>query len=272
MSRRDKNAPDEAPDQPQVRRGKAAAPAPQPEPALAGVNLLPQEYYNGLKERRVLRLLGLMVVGLLLIGIAGAVGVGMLAASAKAELAAEQQRGTQLREERAQYGELTQVLAELDTARGAQAIALYAEIDWARVSEEFESSLPGGATTLSLNLGQRLSPGLGSPGITEGSEANPLSSLNVAFMEYQIQSTDLNAGPALLDRMESRLTGHVWGYQTSVTRDDDGIYTFSGIVRLGPDVVGTSRAKAIDEGLLEGLRASLEQASPDESLTSRGVE
>src|SRR5690606_5410810 len=48
-------------------------------PLIARVNLVPHEYYTELKERKILRMLGLVVIGILLIGVAGSFGVGYLA-------------------------------------------------------------------------------------------------------------------------------------------------------------------------------------------------
>ncbi|MFC7767095.1 hypothetical protein [Leucobacter soli] len=217
-------------------------------------------------------MLALGVVGLLLIGAAGSVAVAMSANEAKAELVAEQQRGAALRAERAQYAEVTEVNGELETARAAQAIALYAEVDWAGVTREFTNALPSGADASTLNLGQRLSPGVGSVGVTSTSEANPLSSLSVIFIEYRVTSTSADTGAKLLDRLESRMTGFEWATQTSASVDKDGGYAFTGLIRLGVDAVGTSRAKDIDEATLDALRESLTQASLDETTTTGGVQ
>lgn len=254
-------------DAPKKRRGAEGGPAP----VAAGVNLLPQEYYNGLKERRTLRLLALGVVGLLLVGAASSVAVAMSANEAKAELVAEQQRGAELRAERTQYSEVTEVNAELETARAAQAIALYAEVDWAKITREFTNALPDGADATTLNLGQRLSPGIGGAGLTDTGEANPLSALSVILVEYRITASSAEAGARLLDRLASRMTGYEWATQTSASSDKEGGFAFTGILRLGMDAVGTRRAEAIDEATLTALRESLAQASVDETATTGGA-
>lgn len=241
----------------------------QPGPPRA--NLLPKEYYNSIKERKILRLMWLLVIGVLLIGVAGTAGAAYAAQQAKSELTAEQERGAKLRAERAQYSELTEVLGELDTARAAQAIALYAEADWQKLSGEFDKAMTATeAQLISLNLGQRLAPRVSSGGFSDTSEANPLSQLTPVFVEYQVESAKADAGDKLLDKLADEITGFEWAAQTSAKRGSGGEYTFAGVIRLGMPAIGTARAEAVDETLLADMRDSFEQASADRDASALG--
>ncbi len=106
------------------------------------VNLLPPEIAQERQLRRTQAILGLVVVGVL-----GAVGAGYLLASAGADsaadgLATEQKRTVTLNAEASKYAEVPRTLAQVESAQNARSTAMASDVLWSPYLDDLALTYP----------------------------------------------------------------------------------------------------------------------------------
>ncbi|MBL8928724.1 MAG: PilN domain-containing protein [Kineosporiaceae bacterium] len=106
------------------------------------VNLLPPEIIEARRFRRVQRLLGATVLGVVLLGLLGTFWAQHQVGTARAELAVVEARTQQLRAQEAQYAEVPTVRAQVDAARSARAVAMATDVLWYRFLDELSVATP----------------------------------------------------------------------------------------------------------------------------------
>ncbi|MGO2654707.1 MAG: type IV pilus assembly protein PilM [Pseudoclavibacter sp.] len=231
-------------------------------------DLLPVEFVAERNDAKVLRMATIVVIGLLAIGLLASVGTAVVAKTAEASLAAEQERTVQLATEKAKYAEATDVLSDISDAQNAQAIALFAETKWLRITDEFQASLPGGMSITKLTLTEPLAPGGTAESSSSSTETDPLAVSSVITVEYEVQSGSVNGGADLIDALPNHVTGLTRATNPTSSYDESAkVYTFSGTASLDITAIGTDRAQAVDEATLQQLRDALESAAKSGATT-----
>jgi hypothetical protein len=235
-------------------------------------DLLPREFIEERQDAKVLRLAGIGVAGLLAIGLLASLGTGAVAFSSNRALGQEQDRAAQLAQEKTKYADASSIAGQISDQQSAQTIALFAETNWKRVTDEFNASLPGGANVSTLTLDEKLAPGASSSTSSSTNEnTDPLVTPFVIQVSYEVKSGNYLASADLIDALAAHVTGFQRATTPTITYDTSARqYTATGTVSIDVAAVGTDRAQAIDESTRQQLLDQLAKAAEDPSNTASG--
>lgn len=176
-----------------TKTGKGALGAP----LLPQVDLLPAEIRAGRGFARVKRVLA----GVVVLAMLGAGGMYLFVQDrntrADDHLASAQDTATSLAREKAEYAEVTAVLAAIDQARTARALGMATEVSWKPYLDAIGAVLPDDVTITMFEVvnGSPLSP------VVSG--ADPLNAQGVGSVVFVAHSPSLPKASEWLDGLES---------------------------------------------------------------------
>ncbi|MCY7287153.1 MAG: hypothetical protein LH624_02610 [Cryobacterium sp.] len=177
------------------------------------VDLLPPEVLKHRQAKAVRRGLGIGVIGLLAIVLAGTVAATYLSGQAREKLVAEQSNTTNLLAEQAQYGEIRAAQAQVDLVKAAQQVGVSTEIDWKAYLLGVQGTLPAGVAIESVTVDSA------TPILLYAQPTAPLQGARVATVNFTASSTTLPDVPAWLNGLTT-LPGFADALPGSVTLDE----------------------------------------------------
>lgn len=183
------------------------------------VNLLPPDVLQRRRAKKTRRTLGLSVVGLLVLVIAGAGGAALLANQAQANLLAEQARTTELLAEQTEYSEVRTLQSQVDLVHAAQRVGVSTEVDWKSYLEAVQGTLPAGVVIQSVTVDSA------TPVLAYDQPTAPLQGARIATVSFSATSPGLPDVPTWLNGLAT-LTGFADALPGSVSLDEaTGSYT-----------------------------------------------
>lgn len=178
------------------------------------VDLLPLEVRKERKARVMRRRLGLGVVGVVALVLAGSVGTTALAMQAQARLLAEQGRTAELLAEQGKYIEVRQVQDQVALVQAAQEVGVSTEIDWKKYLESVQATLPASVTIDTVTVDSA------SPLAIYAQPTAPLQGARVATVSFTAKSKVLPDVPTWLTALAT-LPGYADALPGSVNLDAD---------------------------------------------------
>ena len=183
------------------------------------VDLLPPEVLKRRQAKAVRRMLGIGVIGLLAIVLAGTAAATYASSNAQEQLLAEQSNTAALLAEQAQYGEIRTAQAQVDLVKAAQQVGVSTEIDWKDYLQAVQATLPASVAIESVMVDSA------TPILLYPQPTVPLQGARVATVDFTASSTALPDVPAWLNGLTT-LPGFADALPGSVTLDETtGIYT-----------------------------------------------
>ena len=182
------------------------------------VDLLPPELLAQRKAIANRRRLGLGVVLVVVLTIAGVALASFESLVAQANLASEQSRTQSLVAQQKKFIEARKVQDEVSSLEAAQEVGTSTEIDWKNYLTAVQATLPANVVVTIVTIDSA------SPLAKYAQSAIPLQGARVATLSFTALSATLPEVPAWLDSLTS-LPGYTDASPGSVTRDDAGIYT-----------------------------------------------
>ena len=183
------------------------------------VDLLPPEVSKHRQAKAVRRGLGIGVVGLLVIVLAGAAAATYVSGQAEEHLLAAQANTAGLLAEQTQYGEIRTAQAQVDLVKAAQQVGVSTEIDWKAYLLGVQGTLPAGVAIESVTVDSA------SPILLYAQPTVPLQGARVATVGFTASSATLPDVPAWLNGLAT-LPGFADALPGSVILDEtSGAYT-----------------------------------------------
>lgn len=183
------------------------------------VDLLPPEVLKRRQAKAVQRSLGIGMVGLLAIVLAGTAAATFVSGQAQEQLVAEQSRTTELLAEQTQYGEIRTAQAQVDLVKAAQQVGVSTEIDWKAYLQAVQATLPASVAIESVMVDSA------TPIVLYPQPTVPLQGARVATVDFTASSTALPDVPAWLNGLTT-LPGFADALPGSVTLDETtNVYT-----------------------------------------------
>lgn len=149
------------------------------------VDLLPPEVLKHRKAKAMRRSLGIAVVGLLVIVIAGTAGAMVLSDQAQEKLLAEQSLTADLLAEQTKYGEVRTAQAQVDLVKAAQLVGASTEIDWKLYLQGVQATLPASVAIKSVTVDSA------TPILLYEQATAPLQGARVATVSFSASSATL---------------------------------------------------------------------------------
>jgi hypothetical protein len=143
----------------------------------------------------------------------------------QAELAAAQERTSELLTSQSQYSEVKKVQAALDTTLVARQFGASTEIDWKAYLAQVLALVPSTVTVDTLSLDSA------SPLVPYEQATSPLLNPRVATIRILFTSPDATSVPAWLERM-STLPGYADSQPVAITRTEAGVYTVDFVLHV----------------------------------------
>ena len=156
-------------------------------------DLLPPEVLKHRKAKAMRRSLGLAVVVLLVLVLAGTAGSMLLSTQAQEKLLAEQSLTADLLAEQTQYGEVRTAQAQVDLLKAAQQVGASPEIDWTAYLPAVQATLPAGVAIETVTIGSA------TPILMYEQSSVPLQGARVAEVSFTASSTTLPDVPTWLN-------------------------------------------------------------------------
>ncbi|WP_454048524.1 PilN domain-containing protein [Cellulomonas sp. Marseille-Q8402] len=198
------------------------------------VDLLPQEIRDARRLRATQKRLGVLLLVIVLLALAGYAGSLFLAAQARADLAEAQAETQRLQGEQAKYAEVPLTLGQIAEVEGAMQVGTSTEVLWAPYLSALQAVTPAGVTYDSVitDAGSPMAPWAGS--------ASELQLLAVGQITFTARAASLPDTAAWTDAL-STVPGfsNPW-FTTATLSDEDGAVFFqvSGTV----DIVSSAYA------------------------------
>ncbi len=201
-------------------------------PALPQVNLLPTEIIEKRSLRELKIKLGLYLLVLVGVIVAGFAYVQVEQSLAQSRLTDAQAETTRLKAEEATYAEIPIILGQLDDAQTALRDGMYREILWNDYLGAIAATIPDDGLIESVVV-TAATPNAAGPGTTDGLQSNAIGALEftVNLVEFPDTATwldDLEAIPGVADARLSAAT-----YSTPINAEPT--YEVTGSVRLTED-------------------------------------
>jgi Tfp pilus assembly protein PilN len=218
-------------DRGEARRTSRAAAATKGGGALGGeprVSLLPAEVNDVAKARAARRRLGVGVVFVVLITLAGVAGAYYLSMTADAELATARATQTSLLAQEAQFSELKTAKTGIATIEAGQYVGASTEIDWKTYLESLQATLPDGVVITSVAIDSA------SPFADYAQSTSPLEGSRVATLLFTATSPGLPSIPTWLDGLGT-LKGFADAVPGSVNVGTDGTYVVNITMHINSD-------------------------------------
>ena len=181
------------------------------------VDLLPPIVKSRQRGKVIRRNLGFAVVAVIVLVAAGSGVAFWQAVLGHTQLAAAQQRTTELLAEQAKFVEVRQVQDDVDLSLAARQVGASTEVDWKAYLEEIRGVLPSDVTIDAVDISAA------SPLVLFEQPTVPLQSARIATIMITMTSPGLPTVPDWLEGM-SALPGYADGAPGSITRSDTGAY------------------------------------------------
>lgn len=157
------------------------------------VDLLPPEVSKHRQAKAVRRGLGIGVIGLLAIVLAGTAAATYASGQAEEQLLAEQANTAALLAEQTQYGEIRTAQAQVDLVKAAQQVGVSTEIDWKAYLQAVQATLPTGVAVETVTIRSA------TPILMYEQSSVPLQGARVAEVSFTASSTTLPDVPTWLN-------------------------------------------------------------------------
>lgn len=189
------------------------------------MDLLPPEVRTLKKVKATRRrLIGLLLGVLVLIG-AGIGASTWYAVQSQAELAAAQERTSELLASQSKYSEVQTIQAALDTTVAARQFGASTEIDWQAYLARVRALVPSTVTIDTMSLDSE------SPLVPYEQATTPLLNARVATIRILFTSPDATSVPEWLATM-STLPGYADSLPAAIARTDAGLYTVDFVLHI----------------------------------------
>ncbi|TFC37543.1 hypothetical protein [Cryobacterium sp. TMT2-14] len=193
------------------------------------VDLLPPEVLKHRKAKAMRRSLGIGVVGLLVVVLAGTAGAMFLSNQAQEKLLAEQSLTSDLLAEQTQYGEVRTAQAQVDLVKAAQLVGVSTEIDWNLYLQGVQATLPTSVAIKSVTIDSA------TPILLYEQATAPLQGARVATVSFSATSATLPDVPTWLDGLAT-LPGFADALPGSVSLDETTqLYTVNITMHVNED-------------------------------------
>lgn len=193
------------------------------------VDLLPPEVTELRRASATRRALGLGIVGVLLLTLAGVGGSTFLAMTASTSLTDAQNQTTNLLSQQAKYIEVRKVQDQVKVIEAAQQVGASTEIDWRDYLVKVQQTLPANVALQTINVDAA------SPLAAYAQATAPLQGSRIATLSFTAQSPTLPQVPSWLDSLAT-LPGFVDAVPGSVTLDaQSNLYTVNIIMHINQD-------------------------------------
>lgn len=178
--------------------------------------------------------------------------------------------------EKAQFKDVEDTLNSLDDAQKAKIAMLYDEMDWMKVADSLNSSLPEGGQYTNLELKSFQIASSNNSSSSSDNTSTVWSGNGVISADFTIESPNFYSAKDFINNFASIPT-YKTGYVSSITKNDSEggtTYTYTGTISLVMDGNTTSRsdnsagATQANRDLLAKLRASLDKAASGQSDAS----
>ena len=157
------------------------------------VDLLPPEVLKRRQAKAVRRMLGIGMVGLLAIVLAGTAAATYTAGQAQEKLLSAQSTTADLLSAQTQYGEIRTAQAQVDLVKAAQQVGVSTEIDWKAYLQSVQGTLPAGVAIQQVTIESA------TPILLYEQSTVPLQGARVATLDFTASSTVLPDVPAWLN-------------------------------------------------------------------------
>ncbi|MCU1411780.1 MAG: pilM [Rhodoglobus sp.] len=192
------------------------------------VSLLPTEVNDVAKARAARRRLGVGVVFVLLVVLAGVGGAYYLSMTAEAELASARSNQTSLLAQEAQFSDLKAAKVGIATIEAGQYVGASTEIDWTAYLESLQATLPDGVLITNVAIDSA------SPFMDYAQSSSPLEGSRVATLLFTATSPGLPSIPSWLDGLAT-LKGFADAVPGSVNVEGDGTYVVNITMHINSD-------------------------------------
>lgn len=183
------------------------------------VDLLPPEVLKHRKAKALRRSLGIGVVGLLVIVLAGTAGATVLSNQAQEKLLAEQSLTADLLAAQTQFSEVRTAQSQVDLVKVAEQVGASTEIDWKQYLQGVQATLPASVTMETVAVDSA------TPILLYEQATGPLQGARVATVSFSATSAVLPDVPTWLDGLAT-LPGFADALPGSVSLDETTqIYT-----------------------------------------------
>ena len=207
-------------------------------------NLIPRSIVGLNRDRAIKYLLTYVLIGVLIVSLV--VSVFMFAQSTWADHRVEvaQQKTISLQKEKAQFKDVEDTLNSLDDAQKAKIAMLYDEMDWMKVADSLNSSLPEGGQYTNLELKSFQIASSNNSSSSSDNTSTVWSGNGVISADFTIESPNFYSAKDFINNFASIPT-YKTGYVSSITKNDSEggtTYTYTGTISLVMDGNTTSRA------------------------------
>ena len=192
------------------------------------VSLLPAEVNDFHKARAVRRKLGVGVVAVVVLVVAGIGGAFLLSMNAQAQLEASRAASLDLVAQEATFADLRQAKTGIALVEAGQRVGASTEIDWKSYLENLQATLPAGVVINSVMVDSA------SPFIDYAQSTVPLEGSRVATLIFTATSPTLPTIPNWLDGLGT-LTGFADATPGSVSIQPDGTYLVNITMHINSD-------------------------------------
>ena len=192
------------------------------------VSLLPAEVNDFQKLRAVRRRLGLGVVFVILIVLAGVAGAYYLATNARAQLETARANQATLIAQESEFSELRTAKSGIALIEAGEYVGAATEIDWKTYLENLQATLPSGVAITSVAIDSA------TPFIDYAQSAVPLEGSRVATLVFTALSPGLPSIPSWLNGLGT-LNGFADAVPGSVNVQPDGTYLVNITMHINSD-------------------------------------
>lgn len=161
------------------------------------VNLLPPEIAAGRALSRLKRLLAFVLLGVVLVAALVVVWADTRVDSAQERLEAANADTTRLLAEKTGYHEVTVVIDELNTVRGAILVGTSTEVDWRSYIRAIAGGLPDGVSLDEVTVTSA------TPLAAQSTSLDPLQQPTLATIQFKARSAAVPDTAALMDDLQA---------------------------------------------------------------------
>lgn len=205
------------------------------------VDLLPPEVHAQAKNAGVRRLLIYILIGVIVLVIAGTAAATLGALSAQRGLASEQARTQDLLAQQGGYVKVRGVQADVSAAEAAQRVGASSEIDWQNYIDRVQASLPHSVVLVTVDTDSI------SPMAVYAQATTPLQGPRVATLSFTASSPTLPDVAAWLDALGT-LPGFADATPGSVVGGPGG-YTVSIVMHINKEAYSNRFVQSAGTGI-----------------------
>ncbi|MBX3099270.1 MAG: hypothetical protein KF761_06775 [Salinibacterium sp.] len=192
------------------------------------VSLLPSEVNDFQRLRAARRRLGLGVVFVILIVLAGIAGAYYLATNAHAQLEAARANQATIIAQESEFAELRTAKSGIALIKAGEYVGAATEIDWKSYLENLQATLPSGVAISSVTIDSA------TPFVDYAQSAVPLEGSRVATLVFTAISPGLPSIPSWLNGLGT-LDGFADAVPGSVNVQSDGSYLVNITMHINSD-------------------------------------